>query len=600
MNTKLKQINIKNFFASNNDIIIHLNNSYTMSLQECNDLYKELYNFVFPNNDFSKFNDNNKFIIGPIINSIVNNFKIYDYENKLVIILLLLRAFYDCFAKDDNYINESQKLIKLCLFKDNSNELKFKFDDNIDNLDELVNILKTGEIDSNNIGIYSICFKSLRNKVIEFLELYPSYFSFVPSKIINNAFMYVITSTSNEDVSHSLNVINSNEFIFDNFKKFKSEFNVYKKSREKKEKFIYSEIKYKPFLSILALKYISVVVFCLGLIASVLKVQLYLNKSSDFEFETNVINFILNILKYVGKAGLPLMVIWLISQVISFKDSALKMVIIYGVTAIVFYLAEILIVINYIIPNANRILESYIGVEIPKEIWIGVSGYASNLNVFIDMFLCSLIYLFTMTLPKKIKTKKGKILFRSCAIFPALYILIAFIVSGLETFGVESMYVFMNLYVGSLLPSKNIMVFVIFIMILIYIKIRQKIYNKFNHHGMTYEEYEKTNRYSFNYSIIASIIIAFGVGVDSLISLIPYSDYFGFGNSLTFLIAIPFLLVHNLTTKPTRKISMIWTGFIYAFSYIILAAVSISIASQVSNSINKYIETLFEYFILFL
>lgn len=226
MNTKLKQINIKNFFASNNDIIIHLNNSYTMSLQECNDLYKELYNFVFPNNDFSKFNDNNKFIIGPIINSIVNNFKIYDYENKLVIILLLLRAFYDCFAKDDNYINESQKLIKLCLFKDNSNELKFKFDDNIDNLDELVNILKTGEIDSNNIGIYSICFKSLRNKVIEFLELYPSYFSFVPSKIINNAFMYVITSTSNEDVSHSLNVINSNEFIFDNFKKFKSEFNV--------------------------------------------------------------------------------------------------------------------------------------------------------------------------------------------------------------------------------------------------------------------------------------------------------------------------------------------------------------------------------------
>ena len=204
-------------------------------------------------------------------------------------------------------------------------------------------------------------------------------------------------------------------------------------------------------------------------------------------------------------------------------------------------------------------------------------GYFSNFNVFIDLFLCCSICYFAIGRPKRIKSRSGRILFRLCILFPLAYIVASFVLGGLIKNGVLSV----NIYTGALLPRRGLVNFFVFGAMMAFVACREPLYHRFHRGGIAYAEYEKTNRYCINYSIVASLIfIVFSVA-DTLLGRIAGASAFGVGNSLSLIFAVPFLLLHDFTAKPEKRIWSVLIAPIYAFSYLILFVMYLSLFSEI-------------------
>lgn len=342
----------------------------------------------------------------------------------------------------------------------------------------------------------------------------------------------------------------------------------------------YRDFKRRPPLTPLAIKYIAVVVFCVSHLCTCLYISLAYNKTDLFAFETDLMVNVLKFISKVGKISVPLMLSWMLAQVLSSKENVWKLVIFYGAASILFYIGENLFLIYYFVPRVQEITTTIISVPLPKDIILSACSMISNLNVFLDLFLCSAVYFFAMYTPKRIKSKAWLIIFRCCTALSLAYILTAFIIEGLQGNGV--IYID-NVYILSLLPSKGVINFVIFGLMMTFTIIRKSLYNKLNRSEVTYEEYEKTNRYVINYSIVASLIFAISAGIDSLLGLVPSLSAMGFGNNIYVLFAIPFLLLHDFTAKPKTKYSVLFTGPIYAVTFITVFAVYLSLVSSIIN-----------------
>ncbi|MGN0822730.1 MAG: hypothetical protein ACI4NG_03060 [Candidatus Gallimonas sp.] len=344
-----------------------------------------------------------------------------------------------------------------------------------------------------------------------------------------------------------------------------------------KEKLLYGEVKIRPILNFVALKYIAVIALTVSQIARCLQLLFLINDTSFFEIESAILDAILTFCVSLGKIAVPLMLAWMISYIFSFRERALKMMIFYGIVAGLYYGGEILFFLRYFIPHVNRLTEMAVGFTLDARLIKMVGGYFSNFNVFIDLFLCCAIYYFTMARPKRIRSKGGLIVFRACVVFPIGYIVASFVLSGLIKNGLISV----NVYTGSLLPRRGLVNFFIFGAILIFLSVRERAYRRFNRSGIAYEEYEKTNRYCVNYTVVASLIFAVFAVADTLFGLIPGASAFGVGDSLSLMIAIPFLLMHDFTRKPKRKLWSAMLAPYYAISYFILFVLYINLFAAV-------------------
>ncbi|MGN0818486.1 MAG: hypothetical protein ACI4L9_05905 [Candidatus Coproplasma sp.] len=336
-----------------------------------------------------------------------------------------------------------------------------------------------------------------------------------------------------------------------------------------RDKLLYGEVKYKPEFSYVLIKYVAIFSIVAAQIAVFLMLESSIFGNSFSEFTMNTARFV----QQLGRLTMPLLFLWMCSYVFSFKYKTFKMFIFYGIVTVVFYVCEILLIIYRVIPFIDYMTEYYIGFSFGKEMLLAIAGYLSNFNVFLDLFLCCGIYYFSISTPKRIKTRKGLIIFRCCAIIPALYIVTAIILGGLMKMGVVSA----NFYAVAFFPRKRVVNYMIFGSLLLFIKFREKLFNKFGPKNLTFIEYEKTNRCSANFSIMASVIFAIIAGVDTLLGLIPNASHFGIGNSLTLMLAIPFILLHDFGRRPKNKF---WTVLIipyYVVNYYMIFMMYVSL-----------------------
>ena len=92
-----------------------------------------------------------------------------------------------------------------------------------------------------------------------------------------------------------------------------------------KEKFLYGEIKWRPMLGALALKYIAVICLCVSQIARCLQINLALNRSELFESENMILGGILKACVEIGKIAVPLMLAWMVAQIFSNQSRILSL-----------------------------------------------------------------------------------------------------------------------------------------------------------------------------------------------------------------------------------------------------------------------------------
>ncbi len=267
-----------------------------------------------------------------------------------------------------------------------------------------------------------------------------------------------------------------------------------------KDRTLENDIKYGGVLSYRHLRIIAWVCLAIAQISVVLSLQAKLNKDS-----ASTVDLISTILSYVGSLPLPLFFLANVSEMTRKKSNFRSFFYKYGGLAIGMFLLQNLLVMHFIYGIAKSLEPSLtlgqlfrsVGEILPS---LGYKAYM--LNIFIDMFLCTLLFFFLYYDPQRVFTGKKKIIFRLFSLLPIAYEIGAIFVKYyvmLGRFSMPSYYFF-------LLPSKPPLVFLAFVALIVFLKIYEVRHLRKPGNNMdTWYEHTKTKAHSLKVSIITAI-----------------------------------------------------------------------------------------------
>lgn len=253
----------------------------------------------------------------------------------------------------------------------------------------------------------------------------------------------------------------------------------------------------------------------------------------------------------LGNVGKPIIMCSLFFLIFKKESNLFKSLIMYAIFALVFYIGEVIIFNHILFPFIYFVLGKY---SIPTEYLVGLEPLFqtymlsfSNLNVFLDMTLCVLFYIFIWYTPKKIKKKNIKY-FRMLVIIPIAYIICSYTISVLSSYNIIDA---KSIFISALLVKGSIPSFLIFVSSLIFMRIKRRLHNKRNKE-LPFDEFVKTTHYSFSYSIFIMIVLAILSILEFIISFHPSIKAFSFAGNYFLFLAIPFILLCNLNLDPKR------------------------------------------------
>lgn len=192
---------------------------YAWEETECQTLWEDIFAFAFPDNDYSKFDsDNNEYFLGPIVTfkNEQNKKEIIDGQQRLTTLMLLLRAFYEkfTFMQDENSKKTRENLEK-CIWKTDEfgtpDKTKLKIDSEVatdNDKTEFLDILKTGKISDDMKSKYANNYKFFQKQIANFLNDFPSYFSYLPTRILNNCILLPIEAESQNTALRIFSTLN--------------------------------------------------------------------------------------------------------------------------------------------------------------------------------------------------------------------------------------------------------------------------------------------------------------------------------------------------------------------------------------------------------
>lgn len=254
--------------------------------------------------------------------------------------------------------------------------------------------------------------------------------------------------------------------------------------------------------------------------------------------------------KNFSSMGMPLILIGVLTNILYNKDKIIRLIIIYFVGAVSFIFIEQLAItlsLRYLLYQSNITVDKDV-IKILSYFLKAILGSFLNLNIFVDFFLCSLFYFFMFY-----KVRRHVKLFRSLIIIPLLYMLTSFVLISLS----KNYVITLGFYTNSILASKRISNYAIFLGMLIMLKIKSTRNNVFS----------LDSKYVTMYLCVLIAIIS---TIDYFLSYIPDSTRYLVGDSYTLFLAIPILIFFNYKAKIKYKWVKFTVPVYYTFSYGIL------------------------------
>lgn len=210
---------------------------YAWQEKECQKLWDDIFEFAIPENDATKFDTNDEYFLGPIVTFTNKNKKleVIDGQQRLTTILLLLRAFYAKYGSmQDEQSRSTRENIEKCIWKTdefgkpNLDELKIDSEVAMDKYkDEFLNILKTGIVEKDQKSKYAENYRFFQEKINNFLDTYPGYFSYLPIRILNNCILLPIEAESQETALRIFSTLNDRGLPLSDADIFKAQFYKY-------------------------------------------------------------------------------------------------------------------------------------------------------------------------------------------------------------------------------------------------------------------------------------------------------------------------------------------------------------------------------------
>lgn len=222
---------------------------YAWTETECETLWEDIFIFAFPDNDYSKFDSDKEYFLGPIVtfdNKNIGKQEIIDGQQRLTTLMLLLRAFYAKFGNmQDKTAIKTREVIEKCIWKTDEfgepNKDMLKIDSEVatdKDKDEFLKILKSGEVTKEQKSNYANNYRFFQNKINEFLLMFPSYFSYFPTRILNNCILLPIEAEDQDTALRIFSTLNDRGLPLSDADIFKAQFYKYYTQRDEKDEFI--------------------------------------------------------------------------------------------------------------------------------------------------------------------------------------------------------------------------------------------------------------------------------------------------------------------------------------------------------------------------
>jgi uncharacterized protein with ParB-like and HNH nuclease domain len=221
---------------------------YAWEEGQCQTLWDDIFSFAFPDNNYENFNKDEEYFLGSIVTFENENNKkeVIDGQQRLTTLMLLLRAFYSKFGNmQDNNSKNTRERIAQCLWKTDEfgeadlNKLKIDSEVATDNdKDEFLEILRTGLVTKEQKSNYAKNYIFFQHKIDEFLSEFPSYFAYLPARILQNCILLPIEAESQDTALRIFSTLNDRGLPLSDADIFKAQFYKHYGAKNQKNFFI--------------------------------------------------------------------------------------------------------------------------------------------------------------------------------------------------------------------------------------------------------------------------------------------------------------------------------------------------------------------------
>ena len=291
----------------------------------------------------------------------------------------------------------------------------------------------------------------------------------------------------------------------------------------------------------------------------------------------NTFNYSLisDIFGYIGQLAIPFFLLANFALILTSQENIKKLVIFHASLALLIYLTFILLYERYYVGIITHIFSSYTIEEAKLIADSFIRHYFTkylSINVFMDLLMCSLLYLFFIYKPKKIKKEK-LIYYRLLVLIPILYELASWLIKGLS---LGASLFTLPIEIIPLLTNKPIVTFFAFFAILFFVKYQKNVYLKLGGEENNYKEFIKSNAHTFQIGTLIGIIFAIAGTIDLIITIVLFftlskgnnislnsiSSFkkilaivqpWGFGKGISLLFVSPLSLLFNYQKKYSDK-----------------------------------------------
>ncbi len=312
----------------------------------------------------------------------------------------------------------------------------------------------------------------------------------------------------------------------------------------------------------------------LCIVLSVVMIMLKLGSKADEGLARDAAAFV-TVLEYITSLSLPFLLIANFSKILNNSEGYKKQLIRNGATAAGIGLAVWLFFSRYVVGTAGKLVEDPENVlPVMTALFRGFSGSGfMAINLFVDLFLCTLFMFFLNARPKRVFTGKKVLILRVLALLPIAYEIASIVIKFKAAMGEITL----PIWSFSLLTVKPPMTFVVFVLLATHMKTREL---RFCRHGRTHEEYQaflQTNRNSRHFSVYLAVVLVLAAAVDFIMMVVmmflaaPSVEALakagtegmmqfaqvamdvGFGGSVMLIVVAPIMLLYSYTRIPKNK-----------------------------------------------
>lgn len=256
------------------------------------------------------------------------------------------------------------------------------------------------------------------------------------------------------------------------------------------------------------------------LFVALAQVGVLLNLGRGLYNDPNLYGVWPDVLQFFGTLMAPLFLIAAFATVIRAKDGYKKLIFMYSGLTAIFFLVFLIVYEHYLVGTFSLIN--------PETAHDTVYSLIQNLsqhgfiafNIFIDLLLCTLVTFFVNYRPNKFFQGKLMYLFRCFAILPIAYELLSIIAKVCASQGIWSIHPLLFPF----LTTKPPLAFLIFVIMALFIKNRERYYIKKGKTHEDFKEFQKTNVNSLHFALflVGTIIVVtlFDIFVTIFLSVI--------------------------------------------------------------------------------